>query len=185
MLARRVVARPGEHLKDAVRGAGPHAFALAAQQSPKVQRMQPVNVFGWRKGVEYRQFVDLPGQRELGEDAVEAVVALQPCNHLQQLGLRGLGGQVERLGEDASVRAILRLDRNVADRCGIIADQYRRESRRHAPFAQSRNTHRNLRLDLRRDRLAINDLCRHGHSLVAHGERAPGTRSSARSAPVP
>ena len=55
--------------------------------------MESVNVLVGVDGVDHRGLVDVLGERELDQDAVDLGIAIQLANQGQQFGLAGLGGE--------------------------------------------------------------------------------------------
>ena len=68
-------------------------------------------------------------QRQLHQDAVEAVVPVELLHLLYHLALGAVLGQIESLGEDAYLSAGALLVADVDRRGGIVAHQDRRQAR--------------------------------------------------------
>ena len=94
--------------------------------------MEAVHVFG---GIDRQQNllgIDVRGQRQLHQDAVDFVAAVQIGDQGEQVfGGRAFGGRVLFAVEADFLRA-LDLAANVDFRCGVVPDQHHGEARTHA-----------------------------------------------------
>ena len=75
-----------EHLHDACGRTGPK-HGLARYHSADIQGVERVDILQGAYGVDYRALVDVPGQGELNEDAVDGAVAVELIDERQKLFL--------------------------------------------------------------------------------------------------
>ncbi len=91
------------------------------------------------------------------------VVGVQLGEQLQQLGLRRVRGQPDVARVDADRLGRLLLEADVDLRGGVVSDEHRRE----ADVAELGDLERDFGANLRRQRLAVDDLCRHASEVIA------------------
>ena len=127
--------------------------------------------------------IDLRGERQLHQDAVDVAPLVQRAHDAQKLLLRRLGGQLDALREDAHFGARLAFAAHVAGRGRIVADEHGRQSRRETVAALKR---RHLLLDLPSQRLrrreAVDDLAHAAAILNALWVVNPPWRNAATTA---
>ena len=95
-----------------------------------VDRVDAVDVLRGVDRLDHAVLVDVVGQRQLDEDAVDVVVGVQLGDAREQLVLRRVGGQPEVARVDAGLRRGLLLQVDVDVRGGVVADEHRGEARR-------------------------------------------------------
>ena len=144
----------------------------ARRQAPGIDRMKAVDVLGRIDGGDHLLRVDLRRQRELHQDAVHGRIGVEPADQREQLGL-GRGRRqpmIERPHAAADGHLHLAADIDLARR--IVADQHDREPGRDAAVADQ-PVHRvgDLAAQVRRDRLAVDDVCRHVRPLTHAAEK--------------
>ena len=102
-----------------------------------ILRMKAVNILARIDGVDDALRIDMLGQRQLHQDAVDPVVGIEPGDQRQQLGFAGCRRQVllKALDAGSGRRLALVADIDLARR--IVADQNSAKSRRDAGFAFS------------------------------------------------
>ena len=83
-----------EHPDHALGRAGIHAVSLLPERGD-VGRVEAVDVLLVRDGLDHAVFVDMFRHGELHEHAVDRVVGVEPGDHVEKLGLRGLFGQTD------------------------------------------------------------------------------------------
>ncbi len=69
-------------------------------------------------------------QRQLQQDAIDGRVVVEAVDQLGERLLRGIAGQVERLGNETDLFAVLALVRNIDLGGGVGADQNHCQARR-------------------------------------------------------
>jgi hypothetical protein len=101
------------------------------------------------------------GERQLHQDAVDAVVVVEPRHQLEQLALGHVCGQpaVDRL--DAGLLGGLVLEPDVDVRGGVVADEDRRETER----PERAHVLGHLAADARCERVAVHQ-CGHGRETL-------------------
>ena len=100
----RIVAGADEHLLDAGGSRGEET-RVALQEASAVDGVHPVDVLVGVYGEDDLPLLDMRGQRKLNEDAVKAGVGVELPHERDQLFLRGLLRQLERLTEHARLVA--------------------------------------------------------------------------------
>ena len=120
-----------EQAEDSGRRAGPQPLA-AGEERAGVDRAEAVHVFLRRERVEHRPGVDLSGQRQLHEHAVDRPVAVELPDQLEQRRLRGLLGEDVLEAGHASFLTGLRLAAHVDLRRRIVSDPDESQPRPHA-----------------------------------------------------
>ena len=132
-------------------------LAVVRQQSG-VGRRQPIDVLGAVDRLDQRVLVEMAGQRQLQQDAVDPLVGVQRRDQLRQLLLRHVAARLVMERLDPDLRAVLALHPHVDRRRRIPTDQDRREPRRHASRAQLLDLARHPLAHPGRDRLPVDDL---------------------------
>ena len=122
-----VVAGAHEHLLHARRRRGQESRA-ALQEASAVDGVHPVNVLVRVYGEDDLTLLDVGGQRQLDEDAVESGVGVELPHERDQLFLRGLLRQLERLAEHLRLVAGAALVAHVDGGGGVAADEHGREA---------------------------------------------------------
>ena len=103
-------------------GAG-HEAGASANEAAEIDGVETVNVFGGVDGFEDALGVDLFGKRELDEDAVDAIVAIEFVDEVEQIVSGAAGGwSVQPTGE-AEVMAGFDFAFHVELRGGIFSDE--------------------------------------------------------------
>jgi hypothetical protein len=111
-----------ENFDDACGRAGREGWT-AGLQAACIHRVEAVDVFGWIDGVEELFGVDLGGEGELDEDAVDFVAVVEGSDEVEHLaGGDGVGGRDE-VGIDAELGAGLNFAADVNFRGGDVADK--------------------------------------------------------------
>ena len=120
--------------------------------------MEAVDVLDRVDGADHAPLVDLAGQRQLHEDAVDRVVGVQLRDELEQLRLARLlrQAQVACLDPDLERRLVLAPDVDVRGR--IVADEHGREPDR---AREHRHLGRDLRANPGREGLPVHQRRRH------------------------
>src|SRR5262245_28895368 len=124
--------------------------------------MKPVDILGRVDRFDHEALIDVPWQRHLDEDPVDPLVGVEILDQAQELGLRR---RVWQVVADRDETALLARETLVADvdlRSGIVAHEQHGEAwatttTRGKPVAVLAD----LAPHCRRDRLAVDDLCRH------------------------
>ena len=119
--------------------------------------MKTVDILHRVDRTHHPRLVDLIWQGRLDEDAVHAVVVVQPGNDLEDVVLGGVGRQpcVKGLDPGRRRRLVLEPDVDVGGR--IVADQHRRES----DMSELRHLVLHLGTDARGESLAVHQRGRH------------------------
>src|SRR5690554_5454448 len=92
-------------------------------QASDVIGMKAVHVLVRANALEQLGGVQVGGQRQLYQDAVDGRVIIEPIDQRQQLFLSGVGGQVVGKGDEAHLFTVLALVRDIDFGSGIVADQ--------------------------------------------------------------
>ena len=132
---------------------------LVEPEAADVDRVEAVDVLVGIDAVEHPLLVDLPGERELHQDAVDRVLGVELVEQGEELVLGGLGGEPEGAAQHADLGAALDLAAHVGLGGGIVADQHGDELRR--PGARREHLAdacRHLGADLGGGRLAVQDV---------------------------
>ena len=120
--------------------------------------MEAVDVLVGIDAVEHPLLMDLPGERELDQDAVHRVVGVELVEQGQELRLGGLGGEPEGAAQHADLGAPLDLAAHVDLRGGVLAHQHGDELRRPgAGLDHGAGARRGFRADLGGGSLSIED----------------------------
>src|ERR1700722_3680778 len=118
-----------------------------------IDRMKAGDILGWIDGQEDSFRIDLPGQRQLHQDAVDFVASIQVVNKRKQLlSARGLSRRV-LLAIDPDLFGGLYFAANIDFRSGIVADQHYREARANTRRFHGLHVRSNLIADI------VGDLC--------------------------
>ncbi len=130
----------------------------ADDQRADIVEMEAVDILLRRDCLQHLGHVDVLGQRQLNEDAVDIVICIELADQDQQLlvGDRGWQAMAGRL--DADRFAGLDLARDVDLRGGIFADKHDRQAGRHALGLQCLDMRLLVIAHLPRDGLAVDDL---------------------------
>lgn len=99
------------------------SFVGIGDQEARVRRRQPVNIFRWVHRLDYTLGVDAFRERDMEHDATDALVLVQPLDHLDQLVGRTLGALVDGKHVDANREARLLLRIGIVDRTFIAANE--------------------------------------------------------------
>ena len=119
-LARDLDPRALQELDAPARGArDEEGLPAALRETPGVERVESVDVLLVGDGAEDALLVDVVGHRELHQDAVHVRVGVVVGDHLEDLLLGGVAGEVGAEGVDAGLGARLLLRVDV--RLGILA----------------------------------------------------------------
>ena len=133
--------------------------------------MKAVDVLGRIDGQQHVRGVDVPGQRQLHQDAVHAGIGVEPGDQRQQLGLGGLLGQAMIEARHAELGRHLALAAHIDLAGRIGADQDRRQAGLGAAFGdQLGHTRAHALAQAGGVRLAV-DQFRFSH----HPSRAPAS----------
>src|SRR4030095_13699193 len=148
-----------EQAHDAPRRARPEPRALLSEQA-EVVRMKAVHVLRGTDGLDDFGPVDVSGQRELHEDAVDGLVRIQLPDQAQQLRLARARRQVVREREQADPLAGAALVADV-DAGGVVAaDEHDGETGRPSAIVDAvANALLDFAAYLRGDGAAVDDVC--------------------------
>ena len=108
-------------------GAGLEAV-LPDHQLPHVEGVEAVHILVWPDGQQDLLLVQVLGQGELHQNAVDVLPAVQGVHQLQQLLLGGLGGDGVLLAVDAALSAVLFLSVYVHPGGGVVPHQHHGQS---------------------------------------------------------
>ena len=86
--------------------------------------MKPVDVLGGVDGADHAALVDVSGERQLHQDAVDRRVGVELGDEGQQVGLGEVGGARQRLGVEARLGGGARLGADVGLRRRVLADEH-------------------------------------------------------------
>lgn len=132
---------------------------LAKQQLTDVHGMEPIDVFPIIDRAENLVLVDLFRQRRLHKDAVHGGIGVELCDKLEQLGLRRRFGEHDGIRANAEFAGFLALHADVGLRGRVFADANKGDAgRRPAGSGECLNARLGLGVDLRGNRLAIDEL---------------------------
>ena len=176
-----LVARAHEHLLDAVRRARIEG-GLAPEQPARVDGMEAVDVLFDGNGARRKRLVDVRGQRQLDEDAVPRRVGVEIADEPQQFVLGDIGRQVERLGPHPDRGCVARLPSHIGHGRRVIADEHDDEAGFDTGRFEAHDIGAHLAANLLRDRIAIDDGCRHARSVQS---RCPGTAQCSGAPSIP
>ena len=110
--------------------------------------------------------VEVPRERVLEEEGVDRGVGVELGDHLEDVGLGGVGGEVLVAADDAELGAVAVLHRHVVGRGPVVADQHRAQPRGEAPVDEQLDPVDELGLDLGGDGFAVERLRGHGSKLT-------------------
>jgi len=139
------------------------AVEISGHQLAGVDHMQPIDVLLGPDRLDHRIGIEMRGQRQLHQDAVDVGILVQRGHQRLKFGLRGVLGQgvLHRFEAALLGHAALGGDIDMGGR--IIADNHHGEARPGAGLCLERRTGRTHLFDhARRDGFAVNHL-RHGH----------------------
>ena len=158
MLALDVHPRELNQLNDAVGRTGQETF-LSDQHLADVDGREAVHVLLRRNRIDNRLVADVLWHRQLDEDAVNRGIDVQVLDELDEFFLGRRLRQTDLARIHARFRAGLLLRGHVAHARRIVADENDRETGRNALlFLERLHSRRNLRAEIRRQLLAIDDI---------------------------
>src|ERR1035437_6155892 len=149
----------------------------AALQSPRIYRMETIDIFLRRHRLEQTPRIHMRRQRQLDEDSVNLIARVQIRDERQHLAGGDALGRRQHLAPDAQLRARLHLAAHVDLGCRNMADQYHCQSWCNAARRQSPHLGSDLRLDLRGNIHTIQNSRRILH-LDSHGTARRRTNPS-------
>ena len=173
-----------EHDHRAGRRAGHERPAhLADRKQADIDRMEAVDVLLRVDRLEHPRRTDVPGQRQLHQNAVHRRIGVERLDEREQFGFARLGGErvLHRMKAAALGGSALAGDIGLARR--VFADEHDREARRHAALGQRSRLCRDRLDHALRHRLAVEHE-RPGHRLVPLCFRPPDRRTAPRSGRV-
>ena len=160
--------RPGltQQLDDPARRARDEPRPPLGEQA-RAGGAEPVDVLRRVDRRDHRVLVDLLGERQLHEDAVDGVGFIELGDELEQLVLRRGGAEAVVERAHADLLRLLALVADVDVRGGIVAHQHRREARHVATASGGELPHPlgDPLAHLGGDRLAVDRLCAHATFL--------------------
>ena len=152
-----------QELEDAVGRAGQIGL-LPDDHAADIDGMEAIDILGRIDGQQDFVFVDMLGQRELHEDAVDAGVFVEAVDQGQQFGL-GCGGREAIVrGVHADLLAGLFLGGDIGGAGRIASDQDHRQTGRDAAGLEFGDLLFEFPADAFGDRFPVNHLCGHGDS---------------------
>nr|CUV15163.1 protein of unknown function [Ralstonia solanacearum] len=160
--AHRVVDR-FEHLHAAVRRARTEQ-RRAGHQRAGVGDVEAVDILFGRDGLQHLVAVDVLGQRQLDQDAVDARVAVQRVDAAEQVGLGQVGRVAVEDGQEAVVFARLDLVAHVDLAGRVVADQDDGEAGLVAASGESGGALGGFGAELLGKRVAVDELGGHGRT---------------------
>ncbi len=102
----------------------------ALSEATHVIRMEAVHVLVRANALQQQRSVEVRGQGQLQQDAVDGGIFIEAVDQIGQCCLSGISGQVVSLGDKADFLAVLALVRDIDLGGGVAADQNHREARR-------------------------------------------------------
>ncbi len=178
VLADEVLAGVAQQRHAAVRRAGAQRRAFQ-HQAPDVVGVEAVDVLHRQDRLGHRFLVDVPGQRQLDQDAVDGGVGIEPRDQVEQLDLRRRRRQV--VGERAHAHRLGRppLVADVDLRRRVLAHQHDGEPGSRATGGEpGSDGGRNLLGDARGARLAVDDAGTHERAFRRKCVRRTGRSAS-------
>ena len=142
-----------------------------------IDRMKAIDVLPRIDGIQHLLGIDLLRQRQLHQDAMHRRVGVELLHQRHQFGLVDAVRQpmIERLHAGFLRRLGLAADIGLARR--IVAGQHDRKPGRNAMLrGETFHLARDPDAKLRRDRLAVDDLCAHGGFSSSHRRSSPAQR---------
>jgi hypothetical protein len=137
----------------------------------------PINVgrvLGRINGLQDHGAVDLFGQRQLHQDAIDAVIGIQARDHGQQFRLRGGVREAILEGTHAGLDRAASLAAHIDFTGRIVADKHHRQSGLDAIAGfQFGHTRGDVAPQVRCHGFAIDDLGSHRHSSLRFGSIVP------------
>jgi len=121
--ARELDFRAPEQLHHPGRGGGDETARLAAPEAPDVDRVEAVHVLLRSDALQHPAGVEVGGQRQLDEEAVDLRIAVEGVHGGLELSLRGRGGERHGAAGDPHLGAGPRLRGDVDPRSGVVAHQ--------------------------------------------------------------
>ncbi|MCY1536511.1 hypothetical protein D9M68_719710 [compost metagenome] len=139
----------------------------ALGQAADVVRVETVHVLVGVDAFQQQRSVEVFGQRQLDQDAVDGRVFIEAVDQGEQVGLAGTGRQVMSFRQKADFLAVLAFMRDVDLGGGIAADQDHREARdSKSLLAALGDALGYLLAEAGGDRFAVDQLCGHDARLT-------------------
>ena len=132
---------------------------FAGDESTRIGHVKAVDVFGRVNCRDHGVGIDLLGQRQLNQDAVDASVGVELGNLCQKLLLRRFGRHSKFERTDARIRASLDFVAHINLAGGIVADENHGQRRGNALFGKRGNLCFHFGADFSGKSLAVEDLC--------------------------
>ncbi len=146
---------------DALRRAGAQE-GDALGQAADVVGMEAVHVLVRVDALQQLGGIEVGGEGQLDQNAVDGRVVVQAVDQRQQFFLGGAGGKIVGLGEEADLFAVLALVRDIDLRGGVGADQdHRQAGDAQALLAALVDALGNLLAEAGGDRFAVDQFCSH------------------------
>ena len=144
-----------------------HQRPLARRQPARVDRVKAVHILGWVDCLQHLRSVDMLGERQLHENAINGVIRVKPRDQREQLRLARFGGQTMLEGSHAGFHGLLGLGPDINLACRVFANQHNRKPRLYAMLLfQARHSSGHPAAQLGRDLFSVDDLCfRHVYPL--------------------
>ena len=117
-----------EQPHDRLGGAGSNGW-LAQHQPTHVERVHPVDVLGRGNALGHMNRVDMVGQRQLHEDAVERRICVELVHPGQEFLLPRVGWKVPDVLHESDFVTVLAFQPHVDLGAGVVAHQQHREPR--------------------------------------------------------
>ena len=138
--------------------------------------MEAVGILRGVHGIDNGELIDVLREGELGEDRVEARVAIDAVDERDQLVLGGRFGEAEGLGEDAGFGAGPRLHRDIADGAGVVSNNDCGEAGGDTPASEGGGIAGDFGTDFGGDGGAIDELCSHETRIRGKRKEERGKR---------
>ncbi len=149
----------------AARGSAGNQAGASADEPAEVDGVEAVHVFGGIDGFQDALGIDLRGKRELNQNTVDVVVAIQIFDDSKHFESPNGGGRGDESAGEADLLAGRDFAFHVELRGGIFTHKYSRKARAHARGREQANFVFQLGKDLVADFCAIEDAC--GHARLA------------------
>ena len=146
-----------QNLDDSRRGAG-RQRRPARLQAARVYRVEAVHVLGRGDGIEQGFRIDVGGQRQLDENAVNLVAGVEAGHEAEHLFGGDGFGRGDEVARNAQIGAGLHLAADINLRRRHMAHQHRRQPRPYALGCQQLHLFGHFLLDCRGNRGAIENL---------------------------
>ncbi len=160
MLAAQIVADAVQHLHAAIRRAGPEA-RLAHHQGAGAGDVETVHVFCRCNRFNDFLRINVRGQRQLHQDAVDGGVLVERFHARQQFGFGQGGGVLLQHRVQAGVMAGLDLVAHIDLAGRVFADQHHGQTRRDATGAQGGRALGDFGPQLFGEGVAVDEMCGH------------------------